>query len=180
MMTQQLGFSILTAPLAAIDRRSLSQAWYSALHLARESAAPLRSATRNVLPGKSAPPGHRTSGRGASDPTPGTRLSGHTERREMSARGLEQERRAVPSRLVRAIERLLLDPARRVERATFAIDGLTARVHVCIQTSATGVRVIAVCAPAQRPLVVRALLQARFALARRGIALFEQVGSESA
>ena len=35
MMTQQLEVSILAAPLAAIDRRALSQAWYSALHLAR-------------------------------------------------------------------------------------------------------------------------------------------------
>ncbi len=30
-MTQQLEVSILAAPLAAIDRRVLSQAWYAAL-----------------------------------------------------------------------------------------------------------------------------------------------------
>jgi hypothetical protein len=41
MMTQQLEVSILAAPLAAIDRRALSQAWYSALHLARPDRSPV-------------------------------------------------------------------------------------------------------------------------------------------
>ena len=42
MMTQQLEVSILAAPLAAIDRRVLSQAWYSALRLARDDAEAAR------------------------------------------------------------------------------------------------------------------------------------------
>ena len=48
MMTQQLEVSILAAPLAAIDRRALSQAWYSALHLARSdrSLVPSRECGR--------------------------------------------------------------------------------------------------------------------------------------
>ncbi|HEY1429269.1 MAG TPA: hypothetical protein VGF18_06830, partial [Candidatus Tumulicola sp.] len=45
-MTEQLRVSIVAAPLAAIDPRALSQAWYSALHLARESRAPLAGAKR--------------------------------------------------------------------------------------------------------------------------------------
>src|SRR6202034_3463065 len=47
MMTQQLEVSILAAPLAAIDRRALSQAWYSALHLATPDrrAVPLRESS---------------------------------------------------------------------------------------------------------------------------------------
>src|ERR1700678_3424391 len=36
MMTDRLRVSVVAAPLAAIDPRALSQAWYSALHLARE------------------------------------------------------------------------------------------------------------------------------------------------
>ena len=77
MMTQQLEVSILAAPLAAIDRRALSQAWYSALHLAgpdqqgrpflrphgakRTLAAPVKAAPKRDA--QSPPASHIFSGR---------------------------------------------------------------------------------------------------------------------
>jgi hypothetical protein len=171
MTTQQLGFSILTAPLAAIDRRSLSQAWYSALHLAHASPArsscgftrskqstiesePLRgSATSKVVRrGESAAPVVR---------------SGHATSR--IAQG--SERRAERSPLARRIERTFLDPVRPSKRATFTIDGTRARVHVALQATVAGVRLVAVCPAAVRSGVARALDEARYALALRGIAL---------
>ena len=85
------------------------------------------------------------------------------------ARGLE--RRAERSPLARRIERAFLDPIRANKRATFTIDGTQARVHVALQTTASGVRLIAVCPAAIRIDVARALDEARYALALRGIAL---------
>jgi hypothetical protein len=123
MITQQLGYSILTAPLAAIDRRALSQAWYSALHLAR-SGFPVAN---------------------------------------------------VPQQLSKARTAEALDPARPVRRATFSFagtrEGTRARVHVALQSGASGMRLVAVCPAALRAGVARALDQARYALALRGIVL---------
>jgi len=81
------------------------------------------------------------------------------------------ERRAGRSPLARRIERTFLDPARPVRRATFTLEGTRARVHVALQSRASGVRLVAVCPAASRAGVARALDQARYALATRGIAL---------
>src|SRR5579863_7674683 len=50
MITQELQVSILAAPLAAMDRRALSQAWYSALGIAPRTirAASARTAGGNA------------------------------------------------------------------------------------------------------------------------------------
>jgi hypothetical protein len=172
MMTQQLAFSILTAPIAAIDRRALSQAWYSALHLARSGEPPsLAAAARDEMPPREY----------------GTRLA--TTRHEYArsakfggvARGRDPgskpslaampDRRAVRSTLARRIERTFLHSIARPKRATFTLDGTAARVHVALQTTPAGVRIIAVCQASMRTRVARALDEARYALAARGIVL---------
>jgi len=170
MMTQQVGFSILTAPLAAIDRRSLSQAWYSALHLeTRHAPAPGPEARRDPsapcaprgrLPQSSAPAGPRAA-----------MVSAPRAPRAEMKRSAPDERRAVRSPLARRIERTFLDPARRVSRATFSVEGTRARVHVTLQSRVAGLRLVAVCPLGVRAQVSRALDQARYALALRGIAL---------
>ena len=79
------------------------------------------------------------------------------------------ERRNVRSALARKIERTFLDPRTQAQRATFAVGNGAERVHVSLQTTGDRVRLVAVCAPSARPAVARALAQARFALAARGI-----------
>jgi hypothetical protein len=170
MMTQQLGFSVLTAPIAAIDRRALSQAWYSALHLARESRAPEASqhpaiAQRDALrkPAASSP-------RGSTVVRGGTKTV-QSEAKASRRDPLPQERRSMRSPLARKIEHLFLRPNTAATRATFTIDGTDARVQVSMQQTRAGLQLIAVCSPRSRAYVAQALEQARYALAARGIAL---------
>lgn len=176
MMTQQLGFSILSAPLAAIDRRALSQAWYSALHLAREHAAPAQTTIAWPSGTTTAPCNKRPGGHGMLSPQREERpRHAPPARRE---RGTAVERRATRSPLARKIERVFLDPVRRPVRATFTL-GNASRVHVALQSTAGGVRLIALCAPELRTRVARALDEARYALASRGIALDASIGERA-
>lgn len=179
MMTEQLGFNILTAPLAAIDRRGLSQAWYSALHLARETAhGRAAHAVRDAVPaGRRAPAALPRAGSGGS---PGA--GAVAPRRTPPAARVEadeRERRAQRSPLARKIERRFLDPVRRVQRASFTIDG-GVRVHIALQTGPAGMRLVAVCPRSARERVRNALQEARYALAARGIALDPRISGEPA
>lgn len=171
MMTQQPGFSILSAPLAAVDRRALSQAWYSALHLAREgrTAAPVRpAATQSAC---AVPPReHRASAIRTERPRNDNAHATHASRRSsFDGAGVSADRRGVRSALARKIEHTFLDPTRHVARTTFSVDGTRERVHVSLQTTGNRVRLVAVCSPSLRAAVAEALAQARYALAARGI-----------
>ena len=75
------------------------------------------------------------------------------------------------SPLARKIERSFLHPGAAVKRATFTLDGSEDRVHISMQAGKSGLRLVAVCPPRARDAVSRALNEARFALAARGIAL---------
>ncbi len=174
-MTQQLGFNILTAPLAAIDRRALSQAWYSALHLARAGQA---SQTQVPARGDASP---CVRGIHASESRERSRLE-KPDARTIVRQAVSKpraiaapERRAERSALARRIERTFLNPLVRAARATFTVDGTRARVHVALQTTPAGVRIIAVCPASIQTRVLRALDEARYALAARGISLHSDV-----
>ncbi|MDQ2866220.1 MAG: hypothetical protein M3R51_08330 [Candidatus Eremiobacteraeota bacterium] len=172
MMTQQLGFSVIGAPLAAIDRRALSQAWYSALHVSASRASaqapskPPATVQRNG--GKSATVSHSSDERPRAADAPVARGKGKESR---PVRGACSERRAVPSRLARKIEERFLDPRNRTSRATFTIEGSQSRVHVCLKVSGSRIALIALCASPVRAAVAKALQEARFSLARCGIEL---------
>lgn len=171
MMTQQLGFSILTAPVAAIDRRALSQAWYSALHLARPARTASSKSTRASMPAPDVRPALARAPGMAQRPllsrAVATAAPGPRESRGENA----IERRTVRSPLARRIERAFLHPRLRVHQATFAVDGTKARVHIALQSSGGGMHLVAICSPQVRSRVAGALDQARFALAARGIQL---------
>lgn len=169
MMTQQLGFSVLTAPIAAIDRRALSQAWYSALHLAKEPAkhnAPPASGTleRRVAHHANVQVERRTS-TVRSVPA----LQVHREMKPARRDAVAVDRRSLRSPLARKIEHAFLRPNIPATRAAFTIDGTGARVHVTMQRTRAGLQLVAVCPPHARERVARALEQARYALAERGI-----------
>jgi len=170
MMTQELGFSILTAPLAAMDRRALSQAWYSALHLVNESPATPKAA--HALGKTTSSHAHHSTAGPRSPKRKNAAVPLWARRETVAPRGTAQvDRRARRSPLAREIERAFLRPVRSLQRATFSVDGYAGRVHVALQTSASGLHLIAVCSPKARAAVTRALEEARYALATRGVEL---------
>ena|SRR5579871_1127985 len=171
MMTHELEVSILAAPLGAIDRRALSQAWYSALHLAaparqvagtgiaqRRSPIPPLPYDTQTAPGAAVANADRRSRRRL-------RLVGRTYRGEAPAL-----RQSPQTRLAARIERAF-GAASSPKRATFSFGPRNARVHVVLQTTPTRTTLVALCRPELRGSVGEALAQARSALAARGIAL---------
>lgn len=170
-MTDRLNISILSAPLAAIDRRSLSQAWYSALRLARdvhERAQSRRQPVAQPIPYYATRNGSaalfRASARaGVRPPTISDKHSTPSSGRVVT------ERRVERSRLSRDIERIFRDPRRVAKRATFTFGNGGERVHVILQNKGNRITLIAICSPNVRTQVARALAQARYALGGRGI-----------
>jgi hypothetical protein len=173
-IAEHLKFSVLSAPIASLDRRALSQAWYSTLY---GNAAPERSRT---LSGASPSPSRHTAFITATFPVlrdggehaipAAARKAPQTGVRS----GVEIERRAPRSGLARKIERTFLHPRARVRKASFAIDGVQGRVQVLLQSSGGRLKLVAICPPAAKAHVAAALAQARYALALRGIALETQ------
>mgnify|MGYP001168848862 CR=1 FL=1 len=170
-MQQTTSVAVLATHLAATDRRALSEAWYSALHLAA-APAPRCAAAARVAAADS----HTVRAARAGEPPPlrqadiqpRHRLPAGPQRREGRLDGVP-ERRAPKSELGRRLERALL---RRLPRATetqFALSAAGGRVHLLVRADGSRTRVVAVCAPALRERVERALAHARFALAARAV-----------
>lgn len=179
-MTQQLRAGILSAPLAAIDRRALSQAWYSALGYARERTPAVLQCRAAITPSPLERAARACGGRAIAARTPGAAVRvvplAAGAARDPIATAASSDRRAPASRLARAIERRFAQTPAPPARATFALDG--GRVHVILRSRGGDVRLIALCAPAARVTVARALEEARYALAARGIALgVERIGT---
>lgn len=171
-ITQHLEFSVLSAPLASVDRRSLSQAWYSALYgdAAPPCESPASSATRAVTNGE----------RGAeSEPRTQLRALRPAQPSPIKASAPisprigvpESERRAARSPLARKIEHAFLRPHNAPRTAAFALGGSHGRVQIVLQQRGERVQLVAICPPRARERVARALAEARYALAARGIAL---------
>ncbi len=173
-MQQTTGVAVLATELPATDRRALSQAWYSALHLAerapRARSAPLTaaaSARTNGATGMQAAPRRAASVRGDAN---AHRHAG-VQRDDPAHRGspaLAAERRAPKSELARRLERELAQRPRGAS-ASFAVAAAGGRVRILVRSDGARTRVVAVCAPPLRERVERALAQARFALAARGV-----------
>jgi hypothetical protein len=170
---QPLATSILTAPIAAIDRRALSQAWYSALHVQARAVTPDVAGRPAPRTGPRSPAvelrGHRSEA--ASRPQGSGPAVAGTKRETPTAAGAP-ERRAPRSALARRIESAFLNPRTTPDRATFSVgDSGGSRVHVTLQSVGGRVRLVALCLPSARERVARALEQARYALAARGVVL---------
>jgi hypothetical protein len=171
MMTQQLQVSILTAPVAAIDRRALSQAWYSALHVVeRPAPAPARAIQPATAPKGDA---RRVDARLEKKSIVAARTTSvAVAARQKASAVVDWDRRAPRSLLARRIEQAFVRPAPATPvRTTFAIGQGPGRVHVMVQNRNGRVRLVALCLPPMRAAVARALDQARYALAARGIAV---------
>ncbi len=169
-ITNASGISVLATSLAAIDRRTLSQAWYSALHVAADTPHRAANAPKPKPTGANgAAPlvPDRAAERVQSRPAVALVATGDALRRGCADATIE--RRAPRSPLARTIERTFLDPRRAPKRAVFALETGGARVHVALQCTGRSVRLVALCPPSARALVLRALDQARYALAARGV-----------
>ncbi|HET7815344.1 MAG TPA: hypothetical protein VFL13_13340 [Candidatus Baltobacteraceae bacterium] len=175
---EQLQLNVLAAPLAAVDRRALSQAWYSALYGNASSAAAAPTHAKRAA----------SAARGAAQQTP---AHPETERspvmRGPIAKHSQTDRIALPAGaerrsprapLAKKIERALLRPGTAARSATFRIG--KGRVHVVVRQQNAGVQLVALCARGEHASVAQALMQARFALAQRGISLETKLYEEGA
>jgi len=172
MTTQQLHVSILAAPLAAIDPRALSQAWYSALRFAHD-APPISNAPGRCVTASrpratiSMEPQRGVDGKPAVIAPRGARC---TRGEVRGAAGDHTRRRAARVPLARRIERAFA-ASTAPQRATFSLGHGAARVHVILQTSGERSALVALCLPELEAVVSRALAQAGQALAARGIVI---------
>lgn len=174
MNTATRSVAVVATRLPTIDRRALSQAWYSALHLAQPPAGkapsgspPLPAAFRPAAAAQlRLDPTHAAAGAGM----PGSRGS----RAERAAPTLPApERRSATGALARRIEHAVRKhrAAGSLRPAAIAIDAGNGRVRVFVRTDGATTRIVALCAPQLRERVDRALAHARFALAGAGVAL---------
>lgn len=169
-ISEHLEFSVLTAPVASLDRRTLSQAWYSALYGERQTP---QQRTETAAPAK-----RRASSQcepmvaqsemmhEADSPAPvRTRVVAS------ASRGGEVERRGPRSSLARKIERAFLHPKGAARKGSFTLEGEHGRVQIILRSQGLQLKLIAICAPKAKAQVAHALAQARYALALRGIDL---------
>uniref|UniRef100_E6Q5B0 Uncharacterized protein n=1 Tax=mine drainage metagenome TaxID=410659 RepID=E6Q5B0_9ZZZZ len=161
-------YSVLSAPLAQIDRRALSQAWISALHLSSASTA--RSTTPRSLPPRAlrstpaSPALQFAAGNARANAT-----APQSQARNVATVLAGGDRRCAQSTLARRIVELLLAPRNSARRCTLALGGPKGRVHLLLGGSDRRLHLVALCSPRVRDEVTRALREVRYALAARGI-----------
>jgi hypothetical protein len=164
------GVAVIATQIAQTDRRALSEAWYSALHLAHD-APPARTANAQRVAAVARP---AIIARIAAAQTHGERVATPLTaraRRDASLRSATvPERRRPPSetsrRIERAVERL---GAQRPVPAAHTLDVAGGRVRLLVHHDGTALRIVALCSSPLREVVERALASARFALAGTGV-----------
>jgi hypothetical protein len=173
MMTEQLEVSILATPLAAIDRRALSQAWYTALQRApRSRTTPATVRAPVPAPALLHPRDHAAAASRGKTPPHLVRLVNGKPARRAGSDGVGTHVRCRPrSQLAQRIERAFSDSRGGLRRATFSLGRGNVRVHVILQSKGEKTVLLALCPPEVRTVVARALTEVRFALAARGIGL---------
>ncbi len=165
------GVAVIATQIAQTDRRALSEAWYSALHLAHD-AKPVRTPAAQRSATDARPAAHT---RVASFPAHRRRAS---QRRRPRVCGTLQThaRRRCPNGGVRRARRRGASSgpwngsacAVRCRPRTPSTLRAGACVCSCI-TTARALRIVALCSNPLRDVVERALASARFALAGSGV-----------
>jgi hypothetical protein len=164
-MTTASGVAVVATQLAQTDRRALSQAWYSALHLAHDDASAPHVAHAAALTAQPAVTLREGSARPA-DAAHGASFSPARAVRSHANIPPGAERRSAPTVAARRVERALASIARAPHtRAshTVAIEG--GRVTLLVRTDGGATRVVALCREPLRATVERALARARYTLA---------------
>jgi hypothetical protein len=184
MMTAQLEVSILAAPVAAIDPRALSQAWYSALRFGPHASPAFVTRTHadrtQTLADRSMSPAAAQALRSRQCDRPRAAAE-RPQRRAVSAGESWNNAlryRAARTLLAERIERAFAGSNAQPKRATFSMGRGTARVVVILQTKGKRTVLLALCRPELRSVVGRALAEARCALAARGFGIEPAGGCE--
>lgn len=166
-------FEIVARGLPYLDRRALSEAWYASLHIAERGAETAPRAPR--VPVAPTPGAARASAASQAnqscEPTAvrTVALKSHAQA-VLAAAADRNERRRPPLLLATRIAKTFT-PAAPPASATFDIEHDGARVRVVMRRDAGSLRLIALCKPNARETVARALDEARFLLASRGVAV---------
>lgn len=178
-ISENLEFSVVSAPVAAFDRRALSQAWYSALYGSRAPGS-IPPDVRALLPAnpEAARPSKPDNSGAPCKPAPSD--AGRPLARAIGPAAEPIERRGPQSTLARKIERAFLRPQRAAGKASFTLESDLGRVQVVLQSRGSRCKLVAVCSAKASALVAQALLQARYALAKRGIQLDAQARESAA
>jgi len=163
---------ILTTQLAATDRRALSQAWYSALHLAERE--PRAGAGHRRTGGVARRDDECESQAGPNGRVARCAVTVAAGRAQPLSRGagrqpIETERRDPKTAIARRLERALARCSRRDAPWSFSLRAGNGRVHLVLRSDGARMRLVAICAPSMRERVERALAQARFALGGDGV-----------
>lgn len=170
MTTASDGVAVIATQVAQTDRRALSEAWYSALHLAQggapRRAAPARSAPATApLPATAhgaAPHGRR--------PLAPARFAAHRDAGATSRADAGPERRRPAGEVAQRIERAVAAlSARRPVPAAHTLDVAGGRVRLLVHSDGRTTRIVALCSRPLREQVERALASARFTLAAAGM-----------
>ena len=166
MTTAPDRIAVIAMQLARTDPRALSQAWYDALHLA-QPAAPAAAPAPRVRSSPSARP--RRDARQQSDArtAPKTPAVPHRRLAGAAPQTIARDADVTVHRVARTIACALHAPRRYAQ--TIALG--TARVRLLVRNDAGVTRVVALCAPADREHVARALAGVRVALAGAGVTL---------
>ena len=172
MTTATTGVAVIATDIAQTDRRALSEAWYSALHLADSAIAapsPCAAAKSSFATTVTARPRYESA----------KALSARAEGPQARSRGTAAitpsatiDRRQPATESSRRIERAVATlSARRPVPAAHTIDVDGGRVRLLVHTDGRRTRILAVCNSPQRDVVERALASARFTLAGAGLAV---------
>jgi hypothetical protein len=168
--------AVVATRLPLIDRRALSQAWFSALHVAA-GAPSTRPKPRSVAPPTRASAAGPA--RAAHAPRPAhapPSSSGPHAARSLPVAFAGSDRRRPVDPAAHKIGRALARHAVPTPTpTTLAIDLGGGRVQLLVRTVGGTTRIVALCAPQVRERVDRALAAARFMLAAHGTRV-EDVG----
>lgn len=168
-------FEIVARGLPYIDRRALSEAWYASLHMAEhERGAPPAISAAHAGSMASAS-GHCVLAAPSATHEVGAATACASQARLSRDRvlgvSLERCERRRPSLMLAARIAKAFTPAAARAGATFDIEYGGARVRVLMRCDSGNMRLFALCKPALRETVTRALDEARFLLASRGVRL---------
>lgn len=169
--------AIIRTRLPYVDRRALSEAWFSALHLAHEEKRAPQGARRAAT--SSEPPASKISlGPGASRPANGAPAARVPAMRTRDVRALASETSPTPSRKSGGAV-VVPFPARGVRyapvRASFGIGLGAGRVQIVLRRDGPLLHVVAICSRRHVELVRRALACADLHLRLRGEAMRSSV-----
>jgi hypothetical protein len=172
MTTASDGVAVIATQVAQTDRRALSEAWYSALHLAQGAAPQRGAATRaGAVTATSAPLARATEQRDRRPLAPAA-LPARSRGGAKTRAGVLPERRRPAGETALRIERAVVTlAARRPVPAAHTLDVAGGRVRLLVHGDGRTTRIVALCSRPLREAVERALAIARFTLAGAGMAV---------